>query len=296
MSIYEQIASNKRKTYLTMALFVIFIALISWVFGEATGNGSSLIGIALLFSAVISFSSYWWSDKAVLAMTGAHPADPRIHFDFYTTAENISIASGMPKPKLYVIDDLSPNAFATGRDPEHAAVVVTTGILRLLDRAELEGVIAHELSHIQNFDIRLMAIITVLVGTVAFIADMFTRNLWWGSDRKNNNKSGGVILIVGVILALLSPIVASLIKLSISRKREFLADATSAHLTRNPKALASALEKISADPHITKSASHATAHLFISSPFKQESAKQWVASLFNTHPPIAERVRILRAM
>ena len=296
MNIYSQISSNKLKTYLIMVLFVVFIGFISWVFGEASGYGGSYVGIALIFSGVISFTSYWWSDKAVLAMTGAKPADPKIHFDFYTTAENMAIAAGLPKPKLYVINDASPNAFATGRDPEHAIVVASTGILDRLDRTELEGVIAHEMSHIKNFDIRLMAIVTVLVGTIAFIADMFMRNLWWGGSRRDNNRSGGGgFLIIGIILAILSPLIATLIKLAVSRKREYLADASAANLTRHPDALADALEKIASDPHPMRNVSSATAHLFISNPFKKESG-QWFTSLFNTHPPVSERVRILRAM
>ena len=280
-----------------MVLFVAFIALLAWVFGEASGYGGSFIGIALIISGTISFTSYWWSDKAVLAMTGAQPADQKVHFDFYTTAANMAIAAGLPKPKLYVIDDPAPNAFATGRDPEHAVVVATTGILECLDRTELEGVIAHELSHIKNFDIRLMAIVTVLVGTVAFVADLFMRNLWWGGRRNNDRSSGsGIFLIVGIILAILSPIVATLIKLAISRKREYLADASGANLTRNPDALADALEKIASNPHMLRNASSSTAHLFIENPFKKKNAGQLFASLFNTHPPLEERIRILRAM
>ncbi|MCR4263170.1 MAG: M48 family metallopeptidase [Candidatus Roizmanbacteria bacterium] len=280
-----------------MSLFVVFIALIAWVFGEASGYGGSFVGIALIISGLVSFTSYWWSDKAVLAMTGAQPADRTIHFDFYTTAENMAIAAGLPKPKLYVINDPAPNAFATGRDPEHAVVVATTGILERLDRTELEGVISHELSHVKNFDIRLMAIVTVLVGMVAFVADLFMRNLWWGGRRNNDrSSSSGIFLIVGIILAILSPIIATLIKLAVSRKREYLADATGANLTRNPGALADALEKIAADPHVLRTASSSTAHLFIENPFKKKNSGQMFASLFNTHPPVEERVRILRAM
>ncbi|MBI4137130.1 M48 family metallopeptidase [Candidatus Roizmanbacteria bacterium] len=280
-----------------MSLFVVFIGLLAWVFGEASGYGGSFVGIALVLSGIVSFTSYWWSDKAVLAMTGAQPANRNKHFDFYTTAENMAIAAGLPKPKLYVIEDRAPNAFATGRDPEHAVVVATTGLLERLDRTELEGVIAHELSHIKNFDIRLMAIVTVLVGTVAFVADLFMRNLWWGGRRNNDRSSAGAIfLIVGIVLAILSPIIATLIKLAISRKREYLADASGANLTRNPDALADALEKIAADPHVLKTASNSTAHLFIESPFQKFKSREWFTSLFNTHPPTAERVRILRAL
>jgi heat shock protein HtpX len=298
MSIYSQISSNKLKTVLIMVLFVVFIAGIAWVFGEASGYDTSYVGIALILSGIISFTSYWWSDKAVLAMTGAKPADPKIHFDFYTTAENMALVAGIPKPKLYVIDDPSPNAFATGRDPKHAVVVATTGILQQLDRSELEGVIAHEMSHIKNFDIRLMAIVTVLVGTVSFVADMFTRHLWLGGGRRNNDRSSsnGVFFIVGIVLALVSPIIASLIKLSISRRRAYLADVSGVSLTRNPHALADALVKISSSPDLLKSATNSTAHLFIENPFERFKSREWLTSLFNTHPPIQERIRILRAM
>ncbi|MBI4130021.1 M48 family metallopeptidase [Candidatus Roizmanbacteria bacterium] len=279
-----------------MAVFTAFIAVVAYVFGEASGYGLSFTGIALIISGLISFTSYYWSDSVVLAMTGAKPADPKVHFDFYTVAENIAIAAGIPKPKLYVIDDPAPNAFATGRDPQHAVIVATTGILQKLDRAELEGVIAHEMAHVQNFDIRLMAIVTVLVGVVAFLADMFMRNLWWGGSNRRNNRSGGILMIIGIVLAIISPLIATLIKLAISRKREFLADASGSYLTRNPHALADALEKISADHNILHTASNATAHLFISNPFKNKEGKEMFASFFNTHPPIAERVKILRAM
>lgn len=280
-----------------MVLFVVFIGLLSWVFAQASGYGGSYVGIALVISGLISFTSYWWSDKAVLAMTGAKPADPNIHFDFYTTAENMALAAGLPKPKLYVIDDPAPNAFATGRDPKHAVVVATTGILARLDRSELEGVISHELSHIKNYDIRVMAIVTVLVGTVAFIADMFLRSFWLGGRRDSERSaSGAIFVIVGIVLAIVSPLIATIIKLAVSRKREYLADASGAHLTRNPGALADALEKIAADQHVMRSASSSTAHLFIENPFKKKKSSQFFASLFNTHPPVEERVRILRSM
>lgn len=203
-------------------------------------------------------------------------------------------------PKIYVINDPSPNAFATGRDPQHAIVCVTTGILPLLDKSELEGVIAHELSHIKNFDIRLMGIVAVLVGFIAILANLFTQQLWWsslGGNREDRNNNGqAIFLLIGIVLAILSPIVATLIQLAVSRKRELLADASGVLLTRYPEALASALEKLSKDPHSLRTASNATAHLFIVNPFRGKNTKQMFTSLFDTHPPIEERVKILRSM
>ncbi|EKD87377.1 MAG: hypothetical protein ACD_36C00113G0004, partial [uncultured bacterium] len=200
--------------------------------------------------------------------------------------------------KLYVIDDSAMNAFATGRDPSHAVIVATTGILQRLERRELEGVIAHELSHIKNFDTRLMAVVAVLVGTVAFLADMFMRSLWWGGRRSRDNDRGlgSILLLIGVILAIISPILATLIQLSVSRKREFLADASGALLTRYPEGLARALEKLGHDKEVLEAATNATAHLYITNPFKGKQFHAFFSSLFNTHPPLAERIKILRSM
>lgn len=300
MSIYSEIEGNKVKTYLIMAFFMGFIALAAFIFGKASGYGISFAGIALIISGLLSLGSYYWGDKIVLAMSGAHPADRNKDFNFYTVAENLSIAAGIPKPQLYIIEDSAPNAFATGRDPNHAVICATRGILEKLDRTELEGVIAHELSHVKNFDTRLLAVVAVLVGMVAFLADWFMRSLWWGGLRKNRNNDerglGGIIMIVGIILAILSPIIASLIQLSISRRREFLADASGALLTRYPEGLAKALEKISKDREVLEAATNATAHLYIINPFKGKNFGAWFAGLFDTHPPIEERIKILRAM
>ncbi|MBI4067254.1 M48 family metallopeptidase [Candidatus Gottesmanbacteria bacterium] len=279
-----------------MALFMGFIALVAFVFGKASGYGISYAGIALMISGLLSLGSYYWGDKLVLAISGAHPADRTKDFDFYTVAENLSIAAGIPKPKLYIIEDSAPNAFATGRDPQHAVVCATRGILQKLDRTELEGVIAHELSHIKNFDTRLLAVIAVLVGMVAFLSDWFMRTLWWGGRRRDNDKSAGAIMLIGIIFAILSPLVASLIQLAVSRRREFLADASGALLTRYPEGLARALEKISQDKEVLEVATNATAHLYIINPFKGKNFGAWFAGIFNTHPPIAERVKILRSM
>ncbi len=297
MNIQSQISANKTKTVALMAGFTVFVVLIGYVFGQALGYGNSLMWTAVLFSVFSSFISYYWGDRMVLAMSGARPADRKRDFDFFTVAENLSIASGIPKPKLYIIEDTAMNAFATGRDPAHAVVCATTGIIERLERRELEGVIAHELSHIKNFDIRLMAVVTVLVGTVAFLADMFLRNLWWGghSDR-DDDRSNGPLLLVGIVLAIITPILAMLIQLAISRRREFLADASAANLTRYPEGLAKALEKLSKDKEVLEAATNATAHLYITNPFKGKQFSAWFSGLFNTHPPIEERIKILRSM
>lgn len=298
MNVYEQIARNKLKTYLFMAGFMVFVAFVAYILGGATDSGPGFAITALIFSGLMSVGSYFWSDKLVLAMTGARPADRERDFDLVTVTENMAIASGLPKPKVYVIDDPAPNAFATGRDPQHAVVAATTGLVQLLDRTELEGVIAHELGHVKNYDIRLMAVVTVLAGVIALMVDMFTRSLWFGGGRRDDerNNAGSIFLVVGIVISLLAPIIATVMKLAISRKREYLADATGAYLTRNPDALADALIKISGDPHRLRAASNATAHLFISNPFKKQSAGSWIASLFNTHPPIEDRIRKLRDM
>lgn len=300
MSIYSQIDSNKRRTFLVMVFFVAFITLSAYIFGQASGRGLSFTGMALIFSGLISFGSYYWSDKLVLAMSGAHPVSEKDDPRFYRLVENLCIGAGLPKPKIYLIDDSAPNAFATGRDPQHAVVCATSGLLEKLDKQELEGVIAHELSHIKDYDTRLMGIVAILVGMIAFLADWFMRSLWWG-DRgnrqdRNNEGLGGIMVIVGVIFAILSPLIASLIQMAISRRRELLADAQAALLTRYPEGLASALEKISQDKDVLEAATNATAHLYIINPFKGKDFGAWFAGLFDTHPPIEERIKILRAM
>ena len=282
-----------------MAGFVAFVILIGYVMGNALGYGNSWMYIAVIFSVISGFVSYYWGDKMVLAMSGARPADRKRDFDFFTVAENLAIAAGLPKPKLYVIDDSAMNAFATGRDPAHAVVCATTGLLQRMDRREVEGVIAHELSHVKNFDTRLMAVVAVLVGTIAFLADMFMRTLWWGGGRRSRDRDdslGGILIVVGIVLAILSPIIAALIQLAISRKREYLADASGANLTRYPEGLARALETLAGDREVLEAATNATAHLYITNPFKGKEFGAWFAGLFDTHPPIAQRIKILRAM
>lgn len=299
MNIYSQINGNKMRTWVIMILFTVFITTVVYVYAKAVGSGLSLAGFALILSGIMSFTSYYYSDKVILGMSKAQAVQKKDNPTLYRIVENLAIGNGIPTPKVYVIDDSAPNAFATGRDPNHAVVCVTTGILEKLNKAELEGVIAHELSHVKNFDIRLMSIVVVLVGLVTLLADFFMRSLWWGGSRRDDRGSSstqGIFLLVGIILAILSPIIATLIQLAISRKREFLADASGALLTRYPEGLASALEKIAKDKEPLEVANNATAHLFIANPFKGKEVTNWFAGLFNTHPPIEERIRILRSM
>ena len=280
-----------------MAGFVAFFALIAWVMGEALGYGSGYVGVAVVLSLLTSVGSYFWGDQLILAMSGAREADRKRDFDLFTVTENLALAAGLPKPKLYVIDDTAMNAFATGRDPEHAIVVATTGILQRLDRRELEGVIAHELSHVKNYDIRLLLVVGVLVGTIAFVTDWFLRSLWWGGRRNREERSGGgAFMLIGIVLAILAPILATVIKLAISRQREYLADASGALITRYPEGLARALEKLAGDREVLEAATNATAHLYITNPFKDKNFGAWFAGLFDTHPPIEERIKRLRNM
>lgn len=299
MSIYSQIGANKTKTWVIIGLFVVFITTLLYIYGNASGYGLSFVGVALIISGLMSFASYYYSDKIILGMSSAKQIQKKDNPELFRIVENLCIGAGIPMPKVYVINDSAPNAFATGRDPKHAVVCATTGILQKLNKIELEGVIAHELSHIRNFDIRLMAIVVVLVGLVALLADFFMRSLWYGGGRRNSregNSGQGIFLLIGIVLAILSPIVATLIQLAVSRKREFLADASGVLLTRYPEGLASALEKIGKDKEPLEVANNATAHLYIANPFKGKISGSWFASLFNTHPPIEERIKILRSM
>ena len=298
MNIYSQINSNKLKTWVIISLFIAFITTVVYVYGKSLGYGLSYAGIALIISGVMSFISYYYSDKIILGMSGAKLIKKSDNPELFRVVENLCIGAGLPMPKIYVIDDSAPNAFATGRDPKHAIVCVTTGILDKLNKTELEGVIAHELSHIKNFDIRVMSVVTIFVGLVALLADMFMRSMWYGGSRKSreSNNSQSIFLFIGIILAILSPLIATIIQLAISRKREFLADASGALLTRYPEGLASALAKIAKDKEPLEAANNATAHLYIENPFKGKISGSWFANLFNTHPPIEERIKILRSM
>ena len=278
-----------------MGFFVVLFGSVLWVIGQAMGYGAEWVWFALGLSLLTNIGSLYWGDQIILTMSGARPADRKRDFDFFTVTENLAIAAGIPKPKLYVIDDTAMNAFATGRDPNHAIVVATSGILARLERRELEGVIAHELSHIRNYDIRLMVIITVLAGTIAFITDWFLRSLWWGGRRDRENR-GGIFLLIGIVFAILSPLVATIMKLALSRQREYLADASGALLTRYPEGLARALEKLKGDREVLEAATNATAHLYITNPFKGKEFSAWFAGLFDTHPSIDDRIKKLRAM
>ena len=296
-TLYTHAESNTRKTWLLMTGFLIFIIVLGWLFSFLLDSSIILI-IAIVLSIVMSFSSYWYSDKIVLRMTRAKPIEKKDNPELYRLVENLSITAGLPLPKIFVINESQPNAFATGRDAKHAVVAVTRGLLEKLERAELEGVIAHELSHIGNKDMLLQTVIVVLVGVVAMLSNMFLRISFWGGmgHRNSRDSSGLILLALGIIAAILAPIAASLIRLSISRKREFLADASGSLLTRYPEGLARALEKISADQNPMRVANNSTAHLFISSPFKGKQSQSWFTKLFMTHPPVEQRIKALRGM
>lgn len=300
-NIYSQVDTNKRRSLIIMILFVVFITGVVWVMSQAMGFGPGFVGMALIFSGFMSLGSYYFSDRIVLAMSGAREATRERDFDFYTATENLVMAARIPMPRLYVIEDNSMNAFATGRDPKHGVVVATRGLLNRLDRTELEGVIAHELAHIKNYDIRLMAIVTILIGVVTLLSDWFLRMSLWGGMGQNNNRQSGnagiFFLVAGLLLAVLSPIIASMIRMAISRRREFLADATAAKLTRYPEGLARALEKLSSDKQPLASANKATAHMYIVNPLANlKGSGAMFANLFSTHPPIEERVKALRGL
>ena len=298
MSIYSQRDSNIRKTWLLFTVFLVIVIGIGWFISYVYQNQLILI-IAVLFSVVMSITSYWYSDKIVLAMSRAHLIEKKNAPELYNIVENLAITAGLPMPRVYLIDDAAPNAFATGRNPEHAVVAVTRGLLEKLDRSELEGVLAHELSHIGNRDILLSTVVVVLVGFVSLISDFFLRSLFWrglGGRDRDSGQVGAILMLIGIVMAVLAPIAAVLMQLAISRKREFLADASAALLTRYPRGLASALEKISKDQTPLRVANNTTAHLFIASPFKGRRAKSWLAKLFMTHPPIEERITRLKQM
>jgi heat shock protein HtpX len=291
---YSAISANIWKSYIIMVLFVVFTGTVGYVLTKAAGYDASF-GILIFIGALIySFISYFFSDKIVLATSGAKQIQLHDNPELFRIVENLSIGDGLPMPRVYIINDTSPNAFATGRDPKHAAVAVTTGILEKLNKAELEGVLAHELSHVKNYDTRLLAITAVLIGFISLLTDIFLRHLFFGG--RNRERVHPIFLVIGIVLAILAPIVATLMQLAVSRKREFLADASGALLTRYPDGLANALEKISADPHPLKNASSATAHLYISNPLKKNSMQGFLTNIFSTHPPIQERIKILRSM
>ncbi len=300
MTHYQLVTSNKRRSSFIMLGFIGFIGLAAYVMAYAFGFGLDLVGWALIVSGLTSFFSYYFSDQIILSISQARPANRQEFFDFYTVTENLALSQRLPKPKLYVIDDSAMNAFATGRDPEHAVICATTGLLKRLNRAEIEAVVAHEFSHIKNYDIRLMSIVTVLVGLISLLADWMLRLRRFGGKRKKSREAGqiqGLLFLAGLILALLSPLIAQLIKLALSRRREYLADASAAAITKNPAGLIKALTKISQDQEPLEAANKATAHLYISDPLKNvHGAVGLFASLFKTHPPVAERIKKLKSL
>lgn len=310
MNIYNQKDSNIHKTWLLMAVFFGIVIGIGWAVSQIYHN-PGILYFAVVFSIGMNFVSYWFSDKIVLALHKAQPVELKSNPELYRILENLTITAGLPMPRFFVINDPSPNAFATGRNPQNAVVCVTSGLLEKLDRSEIEGVLAHELSHIGNRDMLVSTIAVVLVGFVSILADMFMRSLWFGGSRSRDDDRGssGIIIVIGILLSILAPIFATLIQLAISRKREFLADASGVLLTRYPEGLISALKKISAYSRPLQTATNATAHLFFQNPFgvdlsRGSSAKwddkegerktPWLAKMFSTHPPIEERIKALQ--
>jgi heat shock protein HtpX len=295
-SIYTNIDQNKRNTWLFVVGFILFISAIGWLFGEIyAGEGLFFVGLALIISGLSGFFSYYYSDKIVLAISGAREVKPQDNQYLHNLVENMSIASGLPKPRVYVIDSPAMNAFATGRDPQNAVVCFTTGIIQKLEKRELEGVVAHELAHIGNYDIRLMSVVTILAGTITILADWFMRSMFFGSGRRENRGGGGIVLVFGLILMIVSPIIAMVIKLAISRNREYLADSTAALMTRYPQGLSNALRKLAGDQVPLEKATSATAHMYIINPLSSKHDGMF-ANMFNTHPPITERIRRLENM
>ena len=297
MTLYHVAEKNVRKTWFLMTFFLVFIIGLGWLFSYILESPVILIGAAI-FSILMSFTSYWYSDKIVLSIAGAKLIKKSDNPTLYRIVENLCITTGLPFPKIYIMKESQPNAFATGRNAKHAVVAVTQGLLDKLEKTELEGVIAHELSHIKNKDMLLQTMVVVLVGIIAMASHIFLRISFYGGGRKRDSKgnAGAIIFVLGIVAAVLAPIAANLIKLAVSRKREFLADASGALITRYPEGLARALEKIAKDPSPMKKANNATAHLYIANPFRGKQAKSWFTRLYSTHPPVEERLKALRGM
>ena len=296
-TLYNIADSNVRKTWFLIIFFFVFVIFIGWLLSY-TLNNQAILYIAVIVSILTSVSSYWYSDKIVLSSTNAKPIEKSDNPDLYRIVENLCITAGLPMPKIYILNEAQPNAFATGRDEKHAVVVVTKGLLGKLEKSEIEGVIAHELSHVKNKDMLLQTAVVVLAGVIAVISDLFLRISFWGGERERDSRdsAGAIMMVLAIVAAVLAPIAATIIQLSISRKREFLADASGALLTRYPEGLASALIKISEDQSQLRSASSSNAHLFIESPFRGKKTQSWFSKLFMTHPPVEERVAALRGM
>ncbi len=291
-NIYTHKESNVAKTWALMAAFLIIVVLVGYVAGWYFNN-AAILYIAVIGALLTNVWSYWNSDKVALRLSRARPAPDAEYPDLHNIVENLAITAGLPKPRLYIIDDPAPNAFATGRDPKHAAVAVTTGLLSMMDRNELQGILAHELSHIGNRDILVSTVAVVLVGFVALLSDFFLRASFMGGGGNRREGGNAVMAVIAVLAIVLAPLVATLLQLAISRRREFLADASGVLLTRYPEGLASALRKLGSYPAPMRRASNATAHLFISNPFGPKAAKSFIAKIFSTHPPIDERVKAL---
>ena len=299
MNLYENISSNKRKSIFLITIFFIIIGFLGYAFGLYLGDAFIGLGFAIVFSTIMALISFYSGDRLILGISSAVPADRKKYPNLVNTIEGLAIAAGIPTPKIYVIDDSAINAFATGRDPKHASVTVTTGAIKRLKRDELEGVIAHEMSHIRNYDIRMMMFVVVLVGIVALLSDFFLRSMIYGRSGRRNMRGSGIIgiiiILIGLVLAILAPLIAQLIKLAVSRKREFLADADGALLSRNPGGLANALKKIRDDKEpLVEAANKATASLWIENPLRNRKAM--FKSLFNTHPDINSRIERLEKM
>jgi heat shock protein HtpX len=296
---YEQIASNKRKSFFLVLFFVALIFVLVWLFGQLTNLGSYAVIPAFIIAVAMTVGSYYASDKIALAVSHAKPISKDDYPYLYNIVEGLAIAAGLPKPRCYIIDDTAPNAFASGRNPKNSVIVVTKGLLQKLNRAELEGVIAHEMSHIKNYDVLVQTLAVVMVGVIVLLSDWIMRSFFWGGGRRRSSErqgggAGSVLIVVALVLAVLSPIIAQLLKLAVSRKREYLADANGALLTRYPPGLASALRKLAADTEPLEVANKATAHLYIVNPLKDLRGK--MNALFSTHPPIEKRIQALENM
>lgn len=294
---YEDIRNNKIKTGIIVGIFLVVITLIVYYICMAFDLGVISIVIAIVFSIATSWASYYYSDRIVLSINRAHEASPEQYQQLNNILEGLIVSSGLQhKPRLYVVTDPQPNAFATGRNPENAVICVTTGLLEKMDYYELEGVVAHELSHIKNYDIRLSAVVSIMVGFIVILADWVSRALFWGRGRDNDEKGNPILMLIGLICLILAPIFGQLMQLALSRRREYLADASAVELTRNPDGLISALQKLDADPNVLKTANNSTAHMYIVSPFKANAVdgRKRKTSLFSTHPSIDDRIEAIR--